>query len=79
MDFLGIGPFEVFLILLVAFIIIGPQRLLEVSRKTSKIIGEWSRSVSDLNTKVQEEMKQKSSPDIADNNKSGHINHEDRH
>lgn len=77
MEFFGIGPFEVLLILLVAFIIIGPQRLLEVSRKASKTIGEWSRSMSDLNTKVQGEMKDKTSQNTTDNSKPGHSNSKD--
>ena len=77
MDIFGIGPFEVLLILLVAFIIIGPQYVVEVSRKASKTIGGWARSVSDLNTKVQAEMRANISPGIADDDHSVHTNPED--
>jgi sec-independent protein translocase protein TatA len=62
MDFFGIGPFEVLLVLLIAFIIFGPERLLEMSKKAGRVMGDLTRSVSDLNAKVNEEMKGKASP-----------------
>ena len=53
MDFFGIGPFELLLVLLIAFIIFGPKRLLEMSKKAGKVIGDLTRSVSDLNEKSE--------------------------
>ena len=73
MDFFGIGPFEVLLVLLIAFIIFGPKRLLEMSKKAGKVIGDLTRSVSDLNEKVNEELKEKKPPTAVDTNKSEHI------
>jgi sec-independent protein translocase protein TatA len=73
MDFFGIGPFEVLLVLLIAFIIFGPKRLLEMSRKAGKVMGDLTRSVSDLNEKVNEELKEKKPPAALDMNKPEHI------
>lgn len=73
MDFFGIGPFEVLLVLLIAFIIFGPKRLLEMSRKAGKVIGDLTRSVSDLNEKVNEELKEKKPTTAVDTNKPEHI------
>ncbi|RPJ56607.1 MAG: twin-arginine translocase TatA/TatE family subunit [Dehalococcoidia bacterium] len=73
MDFFGIGPFEILLILLVAFIVVGPQRLLEVSRKVGTTVSDLSRSMSRLNETVQKEMKEKTSPNasnVKDTNQS---------
>jgi sec-independent protein translocase protein TatA len=57
MDFLGIGPFEVLLILLIAFIIFGPQKLIEMSKTAGKTMKELSRSASALNEKLNQEIK----------------------
>ena len=73
MDIFGIGPFEILLVLLVAFIIVGPQRLLEVSRKVSATVSDLSRSMSRLNETVQKEMNEKASPNagnVKDTNQS---------
>jgi TatA/E family protein of Tat protein translocase len=78
MDFFGIGPFEVLLVLLIAFIIFGPKRLLEMSKKAGKVIGDLTRSVSDLNETVNEELKEKKPPMAVDANKSDHIDGKER-
>jgi sec-independent protein translocase protein TatA len=57
MDFLGIGPFEVLLILLIAFIIFGPQKLMEMSKTAGKTMRELSRSASALSEKLNQEIK----------------------
>lgn len=72
MDFFGIGPFELLLVLLIAFIIFGPKRLLEMSKKAGKVIGDLTRSVSDLNEKVNEELKEKKPPAMVDADKPEH-------
>lgn len=54
MDFFGIGPFEVLLVLLIAFIVLGPERLLEMSKKAGKAMGDLRKSASDMNEKLNE-------------------------
>ena len=79
MDFLGIGPFEVLLILLIAFIIFGPKRLLEMSKKAGKVVSDLTRSVSELNEKVNEEIKDKPSNPSIDAVKAKRVENEETH
>lgn len=48
MDFLGIGPVELLAIALVAFLFLGPARMIEVARFLGKIVQEVRRTTSDL-------------------------------
>jgi len=70
MDFFGIGPFEVFLVLLIAFIIFGPKRLLEMSKSAGKAVNNLTRSVSDLNEKINEEMRESTTSLAGDEKKT---------
>ena len=48
MDFLGIGPIELLVIALVAFLFLGPTRMVEVARALGRIVHEVRRATSDL-------------------------------
>ena len=48
MDFLGIGPIELLVVFLVAFLILGPTRMVEVARSLGRFIQEVRRTTSDL-------------------------------
>jgi Sec-independent protein translocase protein TatA len=48
MDFLGIGALEFLVIGLVAFLFLGPARMIEVARSFGKVIQEVRRTTSDL-------------------------------
>jgi Sec-independent protein translocase protein TatA len=48
MDFLGIGPMELLLIALVAFLFLGPARMVEIGRSLGKVVREVRRTTSDL-------------------------------
>lgn len=48
MDFLGIGPFEIALVVLIAFIVLGPDRIPEVMRQ----LGKWVRQLRELTNNV---------------------------
>ena len=48
MDFLGIGPTELLVVALVAFLFLGPARMVEVARSLGKIVQEVRRTTSDL-------------------------------
>jgi sec-independent protein translocase protein TatB len=59
MDFLGIGPLELIVILVIALIVVGPERLPELARSARKTINqltsmssalteEWTREVSSV-------------------------------
>ena len=48
MDFLGIGPIELLVVALVAFLFLGPTRMVEVARSFGRIVQEIRRTTSDL-------------------------------
>ena len=66
MDFFGIGPFEILLVLIIAFVVLGPQRLLDMSKKAGKVMGDLKKSASDLNDQVNKEIRETTSMVVAD-------------
>jgi Sec-independent protein translocase protein TatA len=48
MDFLGIGPVELLTVALVAFLFLGPARMMEVARSLGKIVQEVKRTTGDI-------------------------------
>ena len=48
MDFLGIGPMELTFTIVVALIVLGPAKMLEVTRALGKILREIRRTTSEL-------------------------------
>ena len=56
MDFFGIGILEVLLILVVALIIWGPGRVVEVGMKLGKIARTMKKATSDLTTQLTKEI-----------------------
>ena len=48
MDFLGIGAIEFLVIALVAFLFLGPTRMVELARSLGRIVQEVRRATSDL-------------------------------
>lgn len=55
MDFFGIGPGEILLILIVALIIWGPGRIAEVGRALGKMMHNLKKATSDLSAQVTSE------------------------
>ena len=52
MSFLGMGTFEILVILLVAFIFLGPERMIDAAR----ILGKWTGELRRMGSTVQAEM-----------------------
>ena len=52
MSFLGMGTFEILIILLVAFIFLGPERMIEAART----LGKWTGELRRMGSTVQAEM-----------------------
>ena len=48
MDFLGIGPTELLVVALVAFLFLGPARMVEAARSLGRIVQEVKRTTRDL-------------------------------
>ena len=70
MDFLGIGPLEFLLILLIAFLFFGPEKLPELAVKAGRIYRNVKKSYSQLSKTITEEIaaerKKSSSSEIPD-------------
>jgi sec-independent protein translocase protein TatB len=48
MEFLGIGTMELIFIFLVALLVLGPNRMLEVARALGKYVREFQRAASEV-------------------------------
>ncbi len=55
MTVLGMGPLEILVILLVAFIFLGPQRMVDVARMMGKATREIRRMTDELPSLIMEE------------------------
>ena len=64
MDFFGIGTGEVLLVLLVALIVFGPGRIVEIGRTLGKWMNTLKKASFDLTSQVTRELEseEKSSP-----------------
>ena len=56
MGFLGIGTWEILLILILALIILGPSKLTEFARKLGKTVRAIRKASTDLTTAVTREL-----------------------
>jgi Tat protein translocase TatB subunit len=55
-DFLGIGMGEILLILIVALVVVGPDKIPEIARKTGKVMRALKKTTSDLMAEVNREI-----------------------
>lgn len=58
MEFFGMGAGEIFLILVIALIIFGPARIVEIGRALGKMIYNLRKATSDLTTRVTREIEE---------------------
>ena len=56
MDFFGIGMGEVLVVLVIALIIWGPERIVEIGRKLGKTVRTLKKATSDLTAQVTKEL-----------------------
>jgi TatA/E family protein of Tat protein translocase len=49
-NFAGVGPAEVLLILIVALLVFGPQRLPQLAKDLGKTIGKWRKALDEIQT-----------------------------
>ncbi len=59
MNFMGMGVPELGVILLVAFLVLGPGRAIEMARSAGKIMGDLRRSFSDVTSAMTVESLEK--------------------
>ena len=56
MNFMGMGIFELAVILLVAFLVLGPGRSIDMARSAGKLIGDLRRSFNDVTSAMSVEV-----------------------
>jgi Tat protein translocase TatB subunit len=62
----GIGGTELFIILVIALIVLGPNKLPDLAKMLGKLMGEFQRATSDLKREI----------DITGENRSGPATHQ---
>ena len=56
MDFFGIGPWELLLILVLALILLGPGKITEVARTLGRVVRTIKKASSDITSAVSKEL-----------------------
>ena len=64
MGILGMGSLELLVVLLLAFIILGPERMVDAARKLGKLTGELRRMTNEVTVMVKEEVDRVKDPII---------------
>ena len=54
MNFLGMGPLEIAIIMLLAFIFLGPERMMDAARQFGKLSRELRRMTSEVKNEIRE-------------------------
>ena len=70
MDFMGIGPFELLLILIIAFLFFGPEKLPEIAAKTGQLYRNFKKASSGLTKTITEEFQGESKVEKTEDSKS---------
>ena len=55
MSFLGMGPLEIVVVALIAFIVLGPERMVDAARFLGRMVGEGRRLASEMPRVVMED------------------------
>ena len=53
MDFLGIGPLELIFIVVIAFIVLGPQRLKDTAHTVGKVFSELRTRADEARSSIE--------------------------
>ena len=56
MDFMGIGPLELLLILVLSLLFIGPDKLPEIAAKAGQLFRSFRKAAFDLSKSITEEL-----------------------
>ena len=55
MSFLGMGPLEIVIILLIAFVVLGPERMVDAGRFLGRVVAEGRKLASEMPRVVVED------------------------
>ena len=62
MNFMGVGLMEIGVILLVAFLVLGPSRSIAMSRTVGKVLGDLRRTFNEVAAAVSLEQREQTAP-----------------
>ncbi|HUV72835.1 MAG TPA: twin-arginine translocase TatA/TatE family subunit [Anaerolineae bacterium] len=58
MNIAGVGPAELLVILIVALVVFGPERLPQIARDVGKSIGKWRQALEEIESVAEAPMKE---------------------
>lgn len=58
MNFLGVGPAELVVVLIIALLVFGPTKLPQVARDLGKTIGKWRQAMDELQSVADTPLKE---------------------
>jgi len=58
MDFFGIGPMEIFLILIIGLLIFGPGKLPQIGRDLGKAFRSFKKAATDISVEMSKELEE---------------------
>ena len=71
MNLFGVGMLELTVIFLIAFLVMGPAKAIEMARTAGKLIGDVRRSVNELTAATDLNEQRRPAPPSADEHTSG--------
>ncbi len=60
MNLMGMGLMELAVVLLVAFLVLGPGRSIDMARRTGKVLGDLRRTFNEVTDAISSEERQRS-------------------
>lgn len=60
MNIMGMGLLELGVVLLVAFVVLGPGNTIDMARRTGRVLGDLRRTFSDVTDAISNEERQRS-------------------
>ena len=58
MNIAGVGPAELLVILIIALVVFGPQRLPKLARDLGESLGKWRQALNEIQSVAEEPMKE---------------------
>lgn len=62
MNIMGMGLLELAVVLLVAFLVLGPGRSIDMARRTGRVLGDLRRTFNEVTDAISDEERQRGRP-----------------
>ena len=62
-NMMGVGPLELFVVLLVAFLVLGPERMVSSARDVAKVVADLRQTFSNIPRTLDDLLEQPEEPD----------------